>query len=392
MKVFNLVLKIMKANWVSILLGFGWILVTIPLLILNQQYTVEDYEANIFEVAVFNHDDHLLTDHFVEYIGEEMEIVEVEENAEAVADALFTEEIYYALTIPEGYGAAFLSGDPISLVRQKSNNDQVNQVLERSLTKYLDSANILLADVTADGLTERLQLLAETILASKITIVQQEQEGQDRTSLALYGNFFLNYLTFVLLMSLITQFGNIFLMMRKPELIIRDQMASITDRSRFGQTLLACALLAVVSWLVALVFGGVLIGFSTIFTFKGLLLTLNSFISLLGTMALAYLIANIIQSDGQLSFFSIGLSIFLAFASGIFMPREFVGQAMQNIAQVFHPIWQVRGNEAIVDLLNINRDNLQPIFQLMGIQLLIALSYFLIAFLIQRNIHYNHHR
>lgn len=391
MKVFNLVLKIMKANWVSILLGFGWILITIPLILLNQQSTVEDYEANVFEIAVFNQDNHFLTDHFVDYIDEEMTIVEVEASSEAVADALFTREIYYALTIPDGYGQAFLSSEPVSLIRQKSNNDQVNQVVERSLTKYLDSAAILLADVTEDPSTQRLQLLEDTLRASEIRIEQQTNE-QNRTNLALYGNFFLNYLTFVLLMSLITQFGNIFLMMRKPELIVRDQMASITDRSRFGQTLLACILLAVVSWMAALIFGGVLIGFSTIFTLRGLLLTLNSFISLLGTIALAYLIANIIQSDGQLSFFSIGLSIFLAFASGIFMPRDFVGQTMQNIAQVFHPIWQVQSNEAIVDLLNVNRSSLLPILRLMGIQLLIAFTYFLIAFLIQRNIHYSHRR
>ena len=233
MKVFNLVLKIMKANWVSILLGFGWILITIPLILLNQQSTVEDYEANVFEIAVFNQDNHFLTDHFVDYIDEEMTIVEVEASSEAVADALFTREIYYALTIPDGYGQAFLSSEPLSLIRQKSNNDQVNQVVERSLTKYLDSAAILLADVTEDPSTQRLQLLEDTLRASEIRIEQQTNE-QNRTNLALYGNFFLNYLTFVLLMSLITQFGNIFLMMRKPELIVRDQMASITDRSRFG--------------------------------------------------------------------------------------------------------------------------------------------------------------
>lgn len=89
-------------------------------------------------------------------------------------------------------------------------------------------------------------------------------------------------------------------------------------------------------------------GIDTLTSSHGMLLVLSSFVSMLAIEQMAFFLATIAPNKGIITFMSTGISLFFAFTSGLFVPRDFVSPVMQQLAQVASPIWQVKTDEIIL--------------------------------------------
>lgn len=154
---------------------------------------------------------------------------------------------------------------------------------------------------------------------------------------------------------------------------------------RVSQSWFASMVFAIGFWVVLIAIGFILFGPKIVTTPKGLLLTLNSFVAMLGVQTLSYFIAILANSDGLINFLSALISLLLAFFSGIFTPRELVDVSMQKVAMIATPIWNMMNVEKILDLNQWDWTGLQPIVQTFGIELGITLAYFALAYMVQRH-------
>ena len=66
------------------------------------------------KIAIINNDNSKFSDEFVNYIKKNSKSVDIDTSEKGMKDALFFRSAEYIITIPKGYGEAFLAKKPIS--------------------------------------------------------------------------------------------------------------------------------------------------------------------------------------------------------------------------------------------------------------------------------------
>jgi ABC-2 type transport system permease protein len=127
------------------------------------------------------------------------------------------------------------------------------------------------------------------------------------------------------------------------------------------QLILANLSYAVITWFVMIFMSFIMYG-SYMFTAKGLLLLLNSFIFTFAALSISFLIGNSINSKGAMAAAANVVSLGSCFISGVFVPQAFLGKSVLRIASFTPNYWYVKTNNSIVNLVNFNMENLAPLF------------------------------
>lgn len=389
MQVFKLFYKIMQANKVAIIAGFVLLMaITIPTNYQFEQRLSNEFEYAETSITINNHDgESLVTQHLVDYLDQRTNIVEVEDAPEALADAFYDAHITYALTIPAGFGSGLIGpeADYISLEKQVVQSEMDEANVDAILTSYLTNARVLSAGMNADAsegeISDLLARLSDSLDNEVEILPTVEQNGLTKT--IAFGSYYVLYASYILTTTFITVFGFAVIAMRNPEIVKRDRMSTMTEGKRLAQTLLGCVSFSFLYWVILMVIALILYGPSTLFSSTGLLVLASSLISTFGIQAMAYFLVTVATSRGMITFLATFISLFIAFASGLFVPREFVSPVMQQIASIATPIWQVRANEVILSSTQLSGNNLTQVLTYFGIMLLIGLAYYALSFVIQ---------
>lgn len=379
MHVFKLIWKIILSKYKEILVSFAYLLILIPLVLGNQSESKPIYGEPEVKMAIFNHDDHPISNYLERHLKGRMDVVEIEEDIGVLLDSFYEEKISYALTIPQGFGEEFLNGKEAILDKQVGwGKDKDVMLVEEEVGKLLRTLSILAEVTEGDKLDQALES-ADKIMDYQGVGVEIEGEDTNLFKLKIFGTIFLGFLSYILIMNLINQFGRIFLATKKEEIVTRDKMAMISKLGRNLQIFLALALFCILYWCLGIGIGIGLTGLDLILSQRGLAFILLSFVNLIGIIGLIYLVSNLAKSEGQLAFLATSLSLLISFISGSFVPIQFIGEFPQAIAQFFPVIWQLRSANLIL-----NQDYGGQLATYMGIQILMGLAYMSIGILIER--------
>jgi ABC-2 type transport system permease protein len=98
------------------------------------------------------------------------------------------------------------------------------------------------------------------------------------------------------------------------------------------------------------------------FSAKGLLLLLNSFIFNFAVLSISFLLGNVVKSKGAMSAAANVVALGTSFISGVMVPQEFLGSTVLKIASFTPNYWYVKSNNIITNMANINMENLAPVF------------------------------
>lgn len=389
MQVFKLFYKIMQANKIAIIAGFALLMaITIPINIQFENSLSNEFEYAETSLTIYNHDEEsVVTQHLVDYLDESTNIVEVADEAEALADAFYDAQITYALTIPSGFGEGLIGPEaeyiPLEKEVVQSEMDEAN--VDAIITSYLTNARVLSAGIDADASEDQIDdflvRLSDSVDNEVEILPTVEENGLTQTMA--FSSYYTTYAAYILTTTFITVFGYAVIAMRNPEIVKRDRMSMMTEGKRLAQTLLGCISFSFLYWIILMVVALILYGPSTLFSTTGLLVMASSLISTFGIQAMAYFLVTIATSRGMITFLATFISLFIAFASGLFVPREFVSPVMQQIASIATPIWQVRANEVITSSTQLSGDHLTQILIYFGIMVLIGLAYYALSFVIQ---------
>ncbi|XJS09930.1 ABC transporter permease [Aerococcaceae bacterium WGS1372] len=390
MKVFKLFYKLLRANISSILLYFFLLLgIIIPVNLQFEERLNETFEVQESIMTIFNHDDvHPLSNYLIDYLKQNAEIVEIEEDDEALADAFFDDSIQYALTIPEGFGERLISHyqDPLPLERQVVNSEidgaNIDTILNTFITNTRLLASNLPAEYSEDQLNQLLDTLATTLNIKVKILPIATNEGL--SEITAFGEFYTHYMSYILMTTFVTVFGYAIISMRQPDVVKRNRMSTMTEGQHLRQTLLGTFSFSILYWILLISVAVFIYGVENIFSQKGILLIISSFIATIGIQAMAYFIVTVAPNKGMITFLSTFISLFLAFASGLFAPREFIADVMQKIATIATPIWQVQADEIILSSNTLSDQHISQILMFFGIEILISLAYFAASFVIQK--------
>ena len=384
MQVFKTYFKILKKMIPSILI---YVIIFLGMTFLITMNIIsgdsDQFKPRKVSAFVINKDEeNEFIDGFIQYLDHYVVFKNIEEDDEAIKDALFYNDISYVLTIPKGFTKGFIAGEEISLTKQTAPNSLGAWSLDAAVNNYLNTAKLYLdydPDITMEELNHKIasSLEKETKVTFDINKLDDEVSSSE-----FHMNYF-NYLGYTILASFIIGVSSVMLAYQGLEIRRRHHASPISSRN-FNAQLILGNLLFVLGFLVLFIIVGYLLNPFRRIDSNSLLYWANATAFSISTLSLSYLIALTVRSKNAVQAISTMVSLSLAFMTGIFVPQEFLGSAVLKVASFTPSYWYVKANSSIHSSLGYNARNVNEVFGYMAIQVGFAAVFIAIALVVSK--------
>jgi len=378
MPVFKCFGKIVKKNKVSFMI---YIVIFVAVLIIftkvGSSNTDTLFSDAAVPIAIIDQDGSALSEALTAYIGERHQLIDLENDSEALQDALFFREIEYILWIPDRFEKAFVSeGDNLKLENTKLPDSTSGIYIDQQIDRYLATLRAYLNSEFefSDALSS-----TEKDLALSTTVELSTGEQAEVSTIS----FFFQYLPYVLIAVIISALGPVFMEFNKKELARRTEASSLSLKSKNMQMALGCIVVSLILWglfMIAITVSNI----NDIFTLTSALRIFNSLIFLIISIGIAFLLGQFLKNSESLNFITNCIALGMSFVCGIFIPQELLGSGILFIAKFLPAYWYIRNNNILTGMTSITVANIQPYLQGILIQSAFAVAFFIVALVISR--------
>ena len=373
MIVFKTFLKILNKNkfiiilYTVFLIGFGGF---------NMQTSDNstNFVASKPDIMIVNYDEEKgITKDLIKYITDNSNIIELNNNEEAINDGLFYRDVNYVIYIPENYSEDFMDGKNPE-INIKSTGDYQSSFAEMLLSRYIKVANIYQKSIkNEDELTskinETLSKQSEVEITSKL----------DTDSLA-KATFYYNFASYSILACLVYVICLVLSSFKDIKIQKRTIISSTDYRKLNRQLLLSNSLFSIILWGVYVALSFVLIG-DVMFSNQGIIYLINSFIFTMCATTIALFIGNLVSNKNAINGIVNVIALGSSFLCGAFVPMEWLPDGVLKIAHILPSYYYISSNESLKTLEIFNLETMQPIITNM-----IVILGFSIIFIILTNI------
>ena len=373
MTVFKTFLKILNKNkfiiilYTVFLIGFGGF---------NMQTSDNstNFVASKPDIMIVNYDEEKgITKDLIKYITDNSNIIELNNNEEAINDGLFYRDVNYVIYIPENYSEDFMDGKNPE-INIKSTGDYQSSFDEMLLSRYIKVANIYQKSIkNEDELTskinETLSKQSEVEITSKL----------DTDSLA-KATFYYNFASYSILACLVYVICLVLSSFKDIKIQKRTIISSTDYRKLNRQLLLSNSLFSIILWGVYVALSFVLIG-DVMFSNQGIIYLINSFIFTMCATTIALFIGNLVSNKNAINGIVNVIALGSSFLCGAFVPMEWLPDGVLKIAHILPSYYYISSNESLKTLEVFNLETMQPIITNM-----IVILGFSIIFIILTNI------
>ena len=373
MTVFKTFLKILNRNkfiiilYTVFLIGFGGFN-------LQASDNSTNFVASKPNIMIVNYDEEKgITKDLIKYITDNSNIIELNNNEEAINDGLFYRDVNYVIYIPENYGKDFMDGKNPE-INIKSTGDYQSSFAEMLLSRYIKVANIYQKsmkneDELISKINETLSKQSEVEITSKL----------DTDSLA-KATFYYNFASYSILACLVYVICLILSSFKDIKIQKRTIISSTNYRKLNRQLLLSNSLFSIILWGVYVALSFVLIG-DVMFSNQGIIYLINSFIFTMCATTIALFIGNLVSNKNAINGIVNVIALGSSFLCGAFVPMEWLPDGVLKIAHILPSYYYISSNESLKTLEVFNLETMQPIITNM-----IVILGFSILFIILTNI------
>lgn len=373
MNTFKAFLKILSKNRFLVIMYIA-ILIILNISIMSSKEANNDFVSIKPDIYISNEDEEKgVTKDLIRYLNDNCNVVKLKDNDNAISDALFYRDVNYIIYIPKNYNNDFLAGNNPEL-KIKTNGNYEASLAEMLLKKYIKVANTYNEYIEDENelvtkINETLNKQSEVKLTSKV-------DNRILNRATVYYNF----VSYSLLGSLIYIICIVLTSFKDPKVQKRIIISSTNYKKINRQLLASNILFSLIVWAFFVVVSLVLIG-DFMYTPRGLIYILNSFLFTICATSLAFLLGTVIKNRGAIDGVVNVIALGSSFLCGVFAPIEMIPDYVLKIAHVLPSYYYVRNNEAVKTLEVMNYENLKPIL-LNGIIILC----FALLFIILTNI------
>ena len=326
------------------------------------------------DILIINNDENKgITKNLIKYLKDNANTPEVENNKEAIDDALFYREVAYIIYIPENYREDFLNGENPE-IEVKSTGDYGAAYAEMLLSRYINVANTY--EKTSNDENELIKQINNT-LDKKVDV---EVTSKLDTNNLEKAAFYFNFANYILLAGCLYVICLILSSFKEEKIRKRTIISSMDDRKHNRILLLANSLFGIALWAIYVLISFILVG-DVMFTMNGLLYIINSFIFTICSVVIALLIGNLVINKEAINGIVNVVALGSSFLCGAFVPMMWLPDSVLTMAHVLPSYYYISTNEAIKSLESFDFETLRPIFTNM-----IILGLFIIGFIIVTNI------
>ena len=329
------------------------------------------------DVLIINSDENVgITKNLVSYIKKKCNIKKIENNKEAIDDALFYRQVNYIIYIPENFREDFLDGKNPE-IEVKSTGDYQASLAQMVLERYTKLANSYLKTTSSEEeLIEKINEIIENEPEIKITSKLNSNDLDKAT-------FYYNFASYSILAGCVYVICLILSSFNEEKIRKRIIISSMNYKEHNRKLLLSNVVFAIVLWLVYILLSFALIG-KEMFTSHGFIYILNSFVFALCSVPIAFLIATLVNNKSALSGIVNVVALGSSFLCGAFVPMELLPDAILKIAHILPTYYYIKNNESIKSLETIDFGTLKPILINMGIILIFGIIFVVLTNIVSK--------
>lgn len=336
-----------------------------------------NFVASKPDILIINQDEEKgLIQNLIDYIKENSNIIDIENNEEAINDALFYRDVNYIIYIPENFRENYLNGENPK-IQIKSTGDYQASYAEMMLERYMKVANVYQGNVTSEE--ELINKINET-LSEQTEVEITSKLDTDNLSKA---TFYYNFASYSILAGCVYVICLMLSSFKEEKIRKRTIISSMNYKTYNRQLLLSNTLFAIVMWVFYVALSFLLIG-GVMFTIHGLIYMVNSFIFTICSVTIAFLIGNVVSNKNAINGIVNVVALGSSFLCGAFVPMEWLPDSVLKVAHILPSYYYISSNEILTELEVFNFETMKPILMNMGIILIFAITFIIITNLVSK--------
>lgn len=279
-----------------------------------------------------------------DYIGKNNNIVEIENNKDAIMDAVFYRSADIILTINEGYAEKLANSETDGLFSDyRVPGSYSAEFFDSQLNQYIS----MVTAYTAGGM--ELEEAAAKAAELSENEVRVDTVSFSENSDVEYGQgitYYYQYLAYILMSVMIAGLCPTLLVMTRKEIRSRTNCSCISSTNQMLQIVLGTVIFAVGVYLL-LTIAAFFLYSSQMLNSKGLLAMLNGFVFLIFTTMLTLLISVISPNPRAVDMIANVIGLGMSFLCGVFVPQYLLSGAVLNIGKFLPVYWYVKANNML---------------------------------------------
>ena len=314
-----------------------------------------------------------LTKNLIDYMKKNSNIVKVENNEDKINDSLFYREVSYVIYIPKDYRKNVLLGKNPKLDIKKTDEYDAH-LSEMMLKRYIKLQNIYNEEAGSED--ELITLINDNINDDVNVKITSKVDTSKTYNIAYYFNF----ASYSILAIIIYIICLVLCSFKEESISKRINISSINYKSHNNKILLASIVFSSIVWLLFVIIGVIVVG-DIMFSIRGLISIINSFIFTFCALTLSILISSITNNKNAISGIVNVIALGSAFLCGAFVPAEYLPSSVLNFAHILPAYYYINSNDLLKNIDVINISSMHPII----INMIIIIM-FSILFIILNNV------
>lgn len=372
MTVFKTFWKVVN-KYKGTIIGYTVLLLIFGTLSMSSNDVTEDFKSSKPDVIIVDNDKSVLSNNLVKYFNDNANILDIDLKEEKIDDAIFYRDANYVIYIDEGYEDDVLNGNN-PLIKIKSSKDYSSSLAEMLLKRYLKTQDVLHDEfsdksILVEKINDSLKTNANVELATKINT-------SELTRLSRYYNF-ASYSIIAVVMFIICLVLSSF----NEESVKKRTIISSMNYKKYNKYIMLSSILYVLFVVILYTILGFIVFGNIMFSKRGLIYILNTFIFAIVALALSLLVSTLVNKKEAVSGIVNVVALSQAFLCGAFIPVMWLPDGVLKLAHVFPAYYYINSNELLTSLEVLSFSNLKLIFINMGVMIL-----FIVIFIILNNI------
>lgn len=321
--------------------------------------------------AVIDNDNSPLSNALIQNLERDNNLTEYKDvSTEVIKDALYNQEIEYALFIPRDFERSFAAGTPQNVGTAQAAGSMSSGYLDNSVNQFLNVYKTYLSAGFESGGAIAKALSAAALKGEAVML---DDNAADDVPPVYYYFDFLAYALMTVMMMGLAPILKLFLDNSARLSCSPTSTAKINLSLAASSAMFAAACFAVL-WLYGVIcYGGDMFTPSARICLSGALCFVPC------CMGLAYLIAHASKNPATVNAAGNAVSIALCFLGGVYVPLEIMSDEILNVAQ-FTPTYQyVRVVERAWKYASLTPAQQNEIYTFMGMELLFGAAFFAVA-------------
>lgn len=317
-----------------------------------------------------------LTKNLIDYMKKNSNIVKVENNEEKINDALFYREVSYVIYIPKDYRKNVLLGKNPKLDIKKTDEYDAH-LSEMMLKRYIKLQNIYNKEAGSED--ELITLINDNINDDVNIKITSKVDTSKTYNIAYYFNF----ASYSILAIIIYIVCLVLCSFKEESISKRINISSINYKSHNNKILLASIVFSSIVWLLFVIIGVIVVG-DIMFSIRGLISIINSFIFTFCALTLSILISSITNNKNAISGIVNVIALGSAFLCGAFVPAEYLPSSVLNFAHILPAYYYINSNDLLKNIDVINISSMHPIIINMVIIIIFSILFIILNNIVTR--------